>query len=118
MKKQLTTVVLAACAAALLSPAGPAHATEKEGGTKRCARGQQVIISSTAGGRVIHKFKTPGSGHHVYTHDFGNTQGYLFTPRYTPTGKRAVTYRIYAKDVPGKVRNAFVQRKHLLCRKF
>ncbi|MFE0106841.1 hypothetical protein [Streptomyces sp. NPDC059009] len=117
MKKQLTTVLLAACAAAALIPGSAAHATESESGTKRCGKGQQVIISSFAGGHVIHKFKTPGKGHHVYTHDFGGTQGWLFTVRYTPTGKRAITYKIIAKDTK-KVKNAFVQKKHLLCKKF
>jgi hypothetical protein len=117
MKKQLTAFLVAACAAAVLAPS-PAHASETESGTKRCAAGQQVIISSSAGGRVLHKFHAPGKGHHVYTQDFGNTQGYLFTTRYTPTSMRAVTYSIIAKDVPGKVKNAFVEKKWLLCRKF
>jgi hypothetical protein len=118
MKKKLTTVLLAACAATFLAPGPAAHASETESGTKRCGKGQQVIISSFAGGRVVHRFHAPGNGHRVYTHDFGNTQGYLFTVRYTPTSMRAVTYSITAKDVPGKMKDAFVEKKHLLCRKF
>jgi hypothetical protein len=69
-----------------------------------------VIISSFAGGRVVHRSHAPGKGHRVHTHDFGNTQGHLLMVRHPPTGMRAVTYSITVKDVPGKVKDASPRR--------
>ncbi|BDH11274.1 hypothetical protein [Streptomyces hygroscopicus] len=116
MKKKITAVLAAAGATLLLAP-GAAHATEKEGGYKRCGKGQEVIIVSKAVGHIVHKFKKPGKRHHVWTQDFGH-KNYLLTERPTPTGLRSVKYRIYALDVPGKFDGAKVETFKLLCRKF
>ncbi len=116
MKKKIAAVLAAAGATLLLAP-GAAHATEKEGGYKRCGKGQEVIITSKAVGHIVHKFKIPGKGHHVWTQDFGRRNP-LLSDRVTPTGLRSVKYRIYALDVPGKYHGAKIESFRLLCRKF
>ncbi|MFE0100627.1 hypothetical protein [Streptomyces sp. NPDC059009] len=97
---------------------GKGKVNDKKVATKRCGKGKQVFINSQAIGRVEHKFKTPGRGHHVYTQDFNAYQGYLLAWRGTPTGKRAVTYSIRAKDVPGKLRGAVIKKTLVQCLKY
>ncbi|MFJ8674701.1 hypothetical protein [Streptomyces sp. NPDC093589] len=116
-RKKHITAILAAVGATLLLAPGVAHASEKEGGHKRCGKGQEVIITSKAVGHIVHKFKVPGKGHHVYTQDFGH-KNYLLTDRPTPTGQRSVTYRIHALDVPGKIHGANIKSFKLFCRTF